>query len=1542
MERERGLVKNSNSSQQQQQKNLNNSSTAFVTSSSNAQQTNNQTTPQISQQQTKSNFFESKKQQTQQQTATVITANQFEETKNTKFQLFVQISNINIYVLQASLVEKLVDSSTIDHLNDCTCVSLFAINIGRSNFDYFNNRKERRSLHTFITNNAQTPPASIFAALTQKDLVSKLFSKKVKKEQKEIEPLTIETQELLLEESVGLGSITKLHVQLNRLKNSSSLLNDALLTIIPKNNSKVDFKIVNIVNPYSPLNANVKLEDKLLRKSENLNPKLARQKEGEEDYLNENEFNQFVNENLNLEDKKPDLLSGFIMFEAGLENIRVNGVKKKIITDEKSIKNNQTENKKEEDEKKLDNDKDKNKDDEIKKDEEEVNKEKNQSDKEISPFKNNASSLGGTINVIWFNFAAPPKTPNTKKIDFTKLDWHLISTATPAINAWLNSGDRILLSGKKCNLYYERRLAAVLACLMSSALEISGIHIPPKSRYWTNRLTPFSKSLQEDPSCQLMAVLRRYLSRFSTFKEIEQDLDTNNLPSLKILRKGIISLSRSWKNALYMPLLVEQNIKFSRGDVIPGNQNQSNIPLRLLINENNANLNLNEVQLNKFNQSKVNRDKKQNLNRQKQQQQKLRNDKEIKQPVSGSKYETVLLMNNDQELDDENKVNEKTNLLFSDQQQQTKSILLLDDNEDNDDEIVKLGSETSQSNNKLIDDEMSNESKARFMPNFPNMLPRGSLAFPLLTNPLDTLGTGVNKAYDFLFNANGTLQSTKQSKNQKDTNEFSSDESQRSEFNLNLFNDTQLNNYTRSNEENLYLWAIKQQDYMNSKNLPASFNENLEMNTLSTNKHSTLRSATSDELDPQLNEKSIDILPGFVFVPTGIQLGDVYKIFEPLLVSLTIENLDNTDSNIAFEQLGTRISLSLAIKQFKIEIVESNLNRSTGHSPFHQATAATTINLNEQSAFECDCLNIGLNLRKVKDFKTTAAASSSNNKAADTNLSSGGVNLQSNDTADKMPIITIIGPEGISEITTVVNFNIETNRIIQRVNLPLLRLIHQVASVFENVKETRLVMKSNKVNKWKQSIFLGDLKNEQLLSFSLNNNRLSTLSNVTSSSKQDHDHVTIDIEQQQQTNTANQKIDEEKEKLRKIPTCWKNMYCLLNLYETTPETKTITDRNSNTYLQHQQQQQQQQSSSNYSEINQHTISGTQQHLPTTSTITNETRIQIDDVIRLRHFTGEANQNDEFLSSELRKSSMGIQNNFNTQFRKSLVNVMSSDHIKTYTHALMQRESTPLVIFGVVKIKKVNLEANLSNLKLDGELSLFHVSLTHKEKVKGASVQAKKWKESSLTAQLGNSKISILEETQFNNHQLIVETTIGKSLTLVSSQNKKGKDHNSALLKIGAIYINIPQHPVALHGMMTRSSRQLSTTLQEFKTQRGTFYRSTNLDKPNLAHKNEDAQAMNSANLKTSSATNEATTGKDQFDSIQFRNRQQKPQLNLVDKQEEKFIRPIVVQFHILLDSFEIGASLLPSLSAQYSIGQINSTGITGRKAKFTIDFDGMY
>jgi len=62
---------------------------------------------------------------------------------------------------------------------------------------------------------------------------------------------------------------------------------------------------------------------------------------------------------------------------------------------------------------------------------------------------------------------------------------------------------------------------------------------------------------------------------------------------------------------------------------------------------------------------------------------------------------------------------------------------------------------------------------------------------------------------------------------------------------------------------------------------------------------------------------------------------------------------------------------------------------------------------------------------------------------------------------------------------------------------------------------------------------------------------------------------------------------------------------------------------------------------------------------------------------------------------------------------------------------------------------------------------------------------------------------------------VVTVNIGQSQGLYSTFCKDAKERNSGLVTIGVITIDIPQHPVALHGVVYRSSKRLSCTLQEF-------------------------------------------------------------------------------------------------------------------------------
>ena len=64
--------------------------------------------------------------------------------------------------------------------------------------------------------------------------------------------------------------------------------------------------------------------------------------------------------------------------------------------------------------------------------------------------KHSSSSGSVQLKTSWFNFAAPPKTPISRKIDFTKMDWNLLSTASPSIDVWFNAVDRLQKDVSEC------------------------------------------------------------------------------------------------------------------------------------------------------------------------------------------------------------------------------------------------------------------------------------------------------------------------------------------------------------------------------------------------------------------------------------------------------------------------------------------------------------------------------------------------------------------------------------------------------------------------------------------------------------------------------------------------------------------------------------------------------------------------------------------------------------------------------------------------------------------------------------------------------------------------------------------------------------------------------------------------------------------------------------------------------------------------------------------------------------------------------------
>ena len=144
--------------------------------------------------------------------------------------------------------------------------------------------------------------------------------------------------------------------------------------------------------------------------------------------------------------------------------------------------------------------------------------------------------------------------------------------------------------------------------------------------------------------------------------------------------------------------------------------------------------------------------------------------------------------------------------------------------------------------------------------------------------------------------------------------------------------------------------------------------------------------------------------------------------------------------------------------------------------------------------------------------------------------------------------------------------------------------------------------------------------------------------------------------------------------------------------------------------------------------------------------------------------------------------------------------------------------------------------------------------------------------------------------------------------------KTKHDKNSGHLHIGPVHVDIPQHPVNLHGIMIRSTKQISSTLMEFKGTR-------------ILHRGKTSTVEESAEFTHHGSPKFV----DQFLT--------KPELEETTEveQESHLITPLVMTFELNVHSFAVSAALLPSLQAQYKMESVKSNGVTGSKAKFDID-----
>ena len=89
-----------------------------------------------------------------------------------------------------------------------------------------------------------------------------------------------------------------------------------------------------------------------------------------------------------------------------------------------------------------------------------------------------------------------------------------------------------------------------MASLMAESLDVAMENFLKPTKY--DKLTSLSKTLRDDPSCQLCTILVKYMMKLDMSADIEANLDDKCVPPLTILRQGIVVFKWSFKKKLLL------------------------------------------------------------------------------------------------------------------------------------------------------------------------------------------------------------------------------------------------------------------------------------------------------------------------------------------------------------------------------------------------------------------------------------------------------------------------------------------------------------------------------------------------------------------------------------------------------------------------------------------------------------------------------------------------------------------------------------------------------------------------------------------------------------------------------------------------------------------------------------------------------------------------------------------------------------------------------------------------------------------------------
>nr|XP_015825985.2 bridge-like lipid transfer protein family member 1 isoform X4 [Nothobranchius furzeri] len=1064
----------------------------------------------------------------------------------------------------------------------------------------------------------------------------------------------------------------------------------------------------------------------------------------------------------------------------------------------------------------------------------------------LMPPPPDSSSMKLTIREIWFSFAAPTNVCSASETMSRQLN--LLSTATPAIGAWLVPIDQLKSSLRKLDMEGTLRVCAVMGCIMTEALEKKSIHIPIRSKY--NRVTKRARYLHENPSCMLCNILHRYLQQ-ADYSIIEEATMNDGVPALVTLKKGLVALARQWMKFI----VVTQGFK-AIGLIGPNQLTKAKEappslggPMGL---DNGAAL-----------QSDTSAD-----------------GAEFEYDAAAVSEHTMLLegvcsrpppkettsgpvsgVEIMRKLSKSHTHNESALRIKGSHPYQSLSYTSGDTAADSPAHVSRVGPTAKDSPRKesLLSNltgsfrslhNLLEGTPQRNEPSAATAAKSGSLTrtgtdmlteHPLLSEPSSV------SFYNWMSNAVGNRTGAA----------------------------AQESPLSRSQHNSLQTGGM-----CNLPTIPSAS----DFNTVLSSDQNTLDGTHSQHSTSQ--EDIVDIEEGNQ-CPAAVQLADAQVVFKPLLSYTGIQAQDATPLSYKM-YFGEHLSFSGNLECLRADIVDSDTTKERKNK---RSRRQGTVNL-PPLEFKPALL--------IETFSVNAVV------------------MEKSTSAPQGPTAAPLSFHDLNRRhynTFHCDFTTACQAISQRVDMALVRLIHQFSTMIDDIKATQTdiklsrytagsasptpTFKARPYHHFRSSDFsrssrgslngagrsgtqtlkskrgvvggggagggaggppsgppsamdtLGRREPRGRTSIGRSERRTSKVSRKGSRDVADHMAIQMD-------DSDSITVSEQSEPSAE---CWQNMYKLLNFYSLISDPTGILEKSS--------------------PENCLSESGRRPSEP---------------------FCKVTFENEQQEPATPNKP-LGAGGR-----RRSLVS--------------SEPQHVTLIVFGIGMVNRTHLEADIGGLTMEAELKKIHGSFTLKEKMK--DILHQKMTETCASSHIGGINIVLLEgitpdiqledfptsptSTAKQEFLTVVKCNIAKSQALYSAQRGL-KTNNAAVFKVGAIMINIPQHPATLHSMMVRSSHQLSKQIADLIRQ------PSNVQPPNR----EDTPTPQPSDK--ASSINQTPVEANEF-----------PQLP--EGLEKK---PIVLKFSATMDGITIGAALLPSLKAEYKMGAMKSHGMTGAQTSFTFE-----